>query len=86
MVKIKLECTVSLGEETLTFNEAEVEVLDKENGNKFLGISLSDERLRKANLVISTNDLNRILNAAEEGWEQLLKKAIQDKQEETDAD
>jgi len=78
-LKLRAECTVMFGEVSLTFDEAEIEVLDKEEGNKFLEISLKDNRVgSKLSLVISTNDLKRILEAAEGGWEETLEKAIQE--------
>jgi len=73
-MKINVECTVNFGEENFTFHEAEIEVLDKEEGNKFLDISLKDKEVKsKMSLIISTNDLKKILEATEEGLEELAK-------------
>lgn len=66
-VKIKAECTVSFGELSLTSDEADIEVVDEEEGNKFLDISLSDHKVEsmKASIIISTDDLKTILKVAE---------------------
>lgn len=78
-MKVKAECTINLGNESLTSEEVGVEVLDKEGGNMFLEISMEDKKTGKASLIISTDDLKKIL---EVGREQLLKKAVQDPDDE----
>jgi len=68
-MKVRLECTVSFGEANLTADKAEVEVIDRDEGERFLNISLKDseDMSRKANIIISADDLKRIVEAAEVG-------------------
>lgn len=62
--KVKVEYTVSFDQETFTSEEADIEVLDEEEGNKFLNISLKDNLTsRSVSIVISTDDLKKILGA-----------------------
>jgi len=74
MSKIKAECTISLDNESLTSEELEVEVLDKEDGNMFLRISMEDDKTVKGSLIISTDGLEKILESVEVHREQSLKK------------
>jgi hypothetical protein len=68
-MKVRLDCTVSFGEESLTADKAEVEVIDQDEGDRFLNISLKDSEdvPRKASIIISADDLKRILEVAEAG-------------------
>jgi len=68
-MKVRLDCTISFDETNLTADKAEIEVIDKDEGDRFLNISLNDseDESRKASIIISTDDLRRILEAAEAG-------------------
>lgn len=75
---VKAECHIDMCEESLTSEKVDVEIIDEEDGNKFLAVSLTDDTVRpskEATIIISTNDLKRILEAAEEGYEQQLSMA-----------
>jgi len=89
MVKVKAEFTISLGNISLTADEVEIETLDEEEENKFLEISLRDKTTaREVSIIVSTNDLKKVLRATEEDWQQLLEKAIEERErdeEETDS-
>ena len=81
MVKVKAEFTISLGNISLTADEAEIETLDEEEENKFLEISLSDKATaREVSIIVSTDDLKKVLRATEEDWQQLLEKAIEERE------
>jgi len=81
MVKVKAEFTISLGNISLTADEAEIETLDEEEENKFLEISLRDKATaRDVSIIVSTNDLKKVLRATEEDWQQLLEKAIEERE------
>jgi len=56
----------------------DIDVIDEEEGNKFLLISLRDneDASKKTTIITSTDDLKRIIKATEGDWEQLLKDAI----------
>jgi len=68
-MKVRLDCTISFDEANLTADKAEIEVIDKDEGERFLNISLKDseDMSRKANIIISADDLKRIVEAAELG-------------------
>lgn len=71
---VKVDCHISIGKESLDSEKVDVEILDEECENKFLAVSLTDdtEPSKEVTIIISTNDLKRILEAAEESYKQSI--------------
>jgi len=59
-----------------TFEEVKVEVIDKGGGNRFLEISSVNSESFKVKMIVSTESLMNILNAAG-GWEKSLRKRLE---------
>jgi len=65
---VKAEFHVSIGDDDVTSEKVVVEIIDEEDGNKFLALSLKDvdRPFKEATIITSTSDLKRILEVAEE--------------------
>jgi len=83
-LKFSLESMEGKSEFNFTFGEAEVEVIDKDDGNRFLKISSVGSDNFKVEIITSTESLSRILKAAC-GWEKSLGEWIErlDKEKES---
>jgi len=63
--KVRLDCTVNF-ELSLTSDEVEIKILDVINENKYLSVGLKNKMgIGKVNVVISTDDLKKILKNVE---------------------
>ena len=64
---VEVECHINMCEEDITSKKVDVEIVDEEGENKFLAVSLKDdtEPSKEATIIISTNNLKRVLEAAE---------------------
>ncbi|MCS7120362.1 MAG: hypothetical protein RMJ07_01660 [Nitrososphaerota archaeon] len=73
--RIKANCLLSIGKETVSSDMVDVEVIEEEEGNKTICISLysgDHEFRRNASIVITTMDMEKILRVVGESYEQRL--------------